>query len=216
MKLAIYGSSGTGQEVYEIASDLNEGCQRWDEVVFVDDTKPSGMLRQCRRVPFEELAADGEAYEFIIAVGEPQSRRLLRERVTSAGYPLVTIVHPDARISPSATLGSGVFVKMGAIVYANASIGDNTFIQAYSIVGHDSTIGQDCQISSFCHICGGCFVGDGVFFGAQAGIREGVSINDASVIAMGAMVLSDVPPAALAMGNPAKLVKRKDGSKVFS
>ena len=37
MILAIYGTGGSGREVYEIASAIDPEHERWDRIVFVDD-----------------------------------------------------------------------------------------------------------------------------------------------------------------------------------
>jgi len=46
-------------------------------------------------------------------------------------------------------------------------------------------------------------IGRGVFVGARAIVLKGVTIGDGAVIGAGAVVTCDVPPGALAVGNPA-------------
>lgn len=46
-------------------------------------------------------------------------------------------------------------------------------------------------------------IGRGVFIGARAIVLKGVTIGDGAVIGAGAVVTRDVPPGALAAGNPA-------------
>lgn len=50
-------------------------------------------------------------------------------------------------------------------------------------------------------------IGDHVWIGSRAMILKGVSIGDGAVIAAGAVVTKDVPPACLAAGNPACIIK---------
>jgi virginiamycin A acetyltransferase len=56
---------------------------------------------------------------------------------------------------------------------------------------------------------GDIIVGNDVWFGYNSLIRSGVTIGDGAIIAAGAVVVKDVPPYAVAAGNPAKIVKKR-------
>lgn len=219
MRLAVYGTGGSGREVHEIVSAMDPARERWEEVVFVDDVTDARELYGSRVMPFEELASlyGPDEVEFVIAVGEPTSRELLFDRAAARGYGFATIVHPSAFVSPSARLGRGVFVKMQSIVSAEATLADNVFVQADAIVGHDVTVGPHTQISAFSHIAGHASLGARCYLGVRASVREECQMGDDVVLAMGAVVMEKrVPSRVLAMGNPAKYVRRKAGSRVFS
>lgn len=53
-------------------------------------------------------------------------------------------------------------------------------------------------------------IGRGVFIGTRAIILKGVTIGDGAVIGAGAVVTCDVPPGALAAGNPAKVLRSRN------
>ena len=53
MRLAIYGTGGSGRELYEIITVTREWDGRWEEIVFIDDTKPEGEFPSSRVVPFD-------------------------------------------------------------------------------------------------------------------------------------------------------------------
>ena len=51
------------------------------------------------------------------------------------------------------------------------------------------------------------FIGNDVFIGANTTVVDGVKIGDGAVIGAGAVVTKDIPPYAVAVGVPAKVVK---------
>lgn len=51
------------------------------------------------------------------------------------------------------------------------------------------------------------YIGNDVWIGYRASIKAGVRIGNGAVIGMGAVVSKDVPPYAIVVGNPAKIVK---------
>ena len=50
-------------------------------------------------------------------------------------------------------------------------------------------------------------IGNDVWIGAGAIILSGVKIGSGAIIGAGAVVVKDVPPYAIAAGNPARVVK---------
>lgn len=219
MKLAIYGTGGSGREVQEIANEINENERRWDEIVFIDDFTEERSLYGSRILSFERAKEefDRDGVQFLVAVGEPASREFLYSRVTEAEYELATIIHPAAFVAASASIGKGVFVKMQSIVSSGAVLEDNVFIQADVIVGHDVRVGRHSQISAFSHIAGHAELGQRTYLGVRSSVREECVMGDDVVVAMGGVVMEKkVPGNVFAIGNPAKYVRRKAGSKVFS
>ena len=53
-------------------------------------------------------------------------------------------------------------------------------------------------------------IGRGAFLGAGAVILRGVTIGDGAYVGAGAVVTRDVPPRSVAIGNPARVVRRFD------
>ena len=55
---------------------------------------------------------------------------------------------------------------------------------------------------------------DDVWIGWRAIILPGVRIGRSSIISAGAVVAKDVPPFSVVVGNPAKVVRKRDGSPI--
>ena len=51
------------------------------------------------------------------------------------------------------------------------------------------------------------FIGNDVWIGLNVVVMDGVSIGDGAVIGAGAVVTKDIPPYAIAVGVPAKVIK---------
>ena len=104
-------------------------------------------------------------------------------------------------------------------------IGDGTYINNNCVIiseGAGIEIGSNCLIGAEVNIFDSDFhglvdrkqalkkaikIGDNVFIGARAIILKGVHIGSNSTIAAGSIVTKDVPPDAVAAGNPASVVK---------
>ncbi|WP_326838366.1 acyltransferase [Halomonas sp. 328] len=52
-------------------------------------------------------------------------------------------------------------------------------------------------------------VGDHVWFADGATILKGVSLGDGAVVGLGSVVTQDVPPATIAAGNPARIIRQE-------
>jgi acetyltransferase-like isoleucine patch superfamily enzyme len=68
-----------------------------------------------------------------------------------------------------------------------------------TILTHDTTRRLYCDT----------YVGKWCFIGARSLILPGVTIGDGSIVAAGAVVTKDVPPACIAAGNPAVIIRRE-------
>ena len=59
------------------------------------------------------------------------------------------------------------------------------------------------------------FIGNDVFIGANVTLLDGVRIGDGAAIGAGAVVVDDIPPYAVAVGVPAKVVKYRFDEKTI-
>ena len=51
-------------------------------------------------------------------------------------------------------------------------------------------------------------IGDGVWIGNRSIVLPGVTIGERAVVGAGSVVMTDIPPRTLALGNPARVIKR--------
>ena len=218
MILAIYGTGGSGLESYEQIMRTPELKKRWDDFVFIDDTKEVGTFQERKCMPFQSFCLEypADSVRLLISLGEPKYREMLYERVHASDYRLATIVHPTAIVSVSATLGEGVFIQDNVSVSSEAIIGDNVWINGKTIIGHHSVIGSHSTVCSFSIIAGHTTLDKCTYVGVSSAIRDELTIGAYSIISMGSVVMRDVRPEKIVMGNPAREVADNTNHLVFS
>lgn len=217
MILAIYGSGATGQEIYEIVKQINSIELKWEQVVFIDDTKPVCEVAGTKCLPFEVFTQNYSVdnTEVVIGLGEPYYRKILAEKTKSLGYKLGKVIHPSVNIPDTAIVEDGVIVGVNAFISVNTFIGENTLIQPMSVVGHDTHVGKNTVVSIFSFLAGHCNLGDQCYLAMSVPVKEGTTIGSDSIVGIGSVVVRDIPPNSIALGNPARVMKHNDEKKVF-
>lgn len=217
MILGIYGSGGLGREVLELAKQINKIQKRWTEVIFIDDMRTENIFQACRVVSYLKLLEEVPPceIEIVIAVGEPNDRKKLAEKVTSNEYILSTLIHPNVYIPDSTKIGAGTVICSQSIISCDVVIGGNVYIQPNVLVGHNTVIDKNSVISGLVHIAGSCYIGHESYIGMNACIKENSRIGNETIIGMASVVVRDIPDAVIALGNPARPMKKNEDKKVF-
>jgi acetyltransferase-like isoleucine patch superfamily enzyme len=76
-------------------------------------------------------------------------------------------------------------------------------------------IGKNCQISANVMIAGCVTVGDTVFAGVSSCIRDHTTVGEHTILSMGSVVLKDVRPWKIVLGNPAREIAENKDERVF-
>jgi acetyltransferase-like isoleucine patch superfamily enzyme len=152
-----------------------------------------------------------------------------------------TMVYPYARLEPrrTGTIAFGerctvhdhaVLIAQGGFIHLGDRVSVNPFCVLY---GHGGlTIGNNVLIASHVVIIPanhqfadattpireqgetrlGIRIEDNVWLGTRATILDGVTIGQGAIVAAGAVVTKDVPPMAIVVGVPAKVIRYRDQS----
>lgn len=208
MNLAIFGAGGQGRETLRIARQI----ARWTRIFFIDDVTELKEIDGIAVQRFSEVC--WEACEVIIALGEPAYREKIAGLLPFASF--ATLIHPGAIIDESAVIGVGTVVAKGAFISCDVVIGKNVLIQPDVCLSHDVRIGDNSVVSLKSALAGRCHVGKNVFLGMSCSVKEKTAIGDDAIVGMGAVVISDVSPATVVAGNPARFLHANVRRRVFS
>jgi acetyltransferase-like isoleucine patch superfamily enzyme len=127
-------------------------------------------------------------------------------------------------------IGDDVVVGRGSLVENDTTIGARTKIQAEAYVTAYSTVEQDvfiapCVVTTNDNFMGrterrlalmkGPTIRRGARIGGGAILCPGVEIGEEAFVGAGAVVTKDVPPRALVVGNPARILREVDEDELL-
>ncbi len=173
------------------------------DVVSIYDPKYDGELYGIPLRGEYNPHADQDAHA-IVAIGDNSLRKKVVETMK---HSFANAIHPSAIISPFATLGKGNMLLQGTIIQAQTKIGNQVIVNTGSQIDHDCLIGDYVHLGPGVILCGNVQVGEGSFIGAASTVIPGKKIGAWTVIGAGSVVISDIPDFAVAVGNPAKVIK---------
>lgn len=215
MILGIYGAGGLGRELLELARLINSRQGRWKSVVFIDDVQ-KGEVNGADVYTFADAAERfAGRIEITAGVGEPAVRERLFHTIRQMGVRVPSLIHPDVRIPDTTRVGEGVTVQYGCFISCNAVIEDLVYLQPHVNVGHNDVLKEGCVLSAAANLAGNVTVGRYSYIGMSAAVREGVSIGDYSIVGMCSGVYRDIPDGVIAMGNPARPMKKNEDRRVY-
>lgn len=200
--LLIFPCNGNGIEALD--------CIGADFVLlgFVDDepgkraTRPHGIAVHGRD------AFDRWPDAAVLAVpGSPTSfprRRAIVDGLGLAASRFARVIHPDARISPLASIGHNVLIMAGVVITSDAVVGDHVCILPNTVVHHDVAIGDWCLIGSNVTVAGGVRIGANSYVGSGSSLRDGLRIGARALVGLGSVVVADVTDDSRVAGCPAR------------
>jgi len=142
----------------------------------------------------------------------------------------------EAKIGGSIFIGNNVGIGRGTLIrcgFGSIEIGDNSVLAAYSHVSAQGTtvkLGKNVAVAAYSYINGaagydfssfdrpmadqpivgkGIIVEDDVWLGAGVCVIDSNVIGKGSVVGAGAVVTKDIPKYSIALGVPAKVVKKR-------
>ena len=81
-------------------------------------------------------------------------------------------------------------------------IGDDNVLMEGAHISHDTKMGNNCVVGYSTKIAGDCEIGNGVIFSSSVIENAGTRVGDLAMLQAGTRFSKDVPPYAIAGGNP--------------
>lgn len=168
----------------------------------------------CKELESDRFRAKTLCYEY---------NRLLPEQSDEKQYILKSLLGnagDKSIIEPNFFCDYGYNIEFDGFVYVNHNC---VFLDCAKIkIGADTFIGPNCGFYTAIHpinyeqrISGlesakPITIGKGVWFGGGVTVLPGVTVGDRAVIGAGSVVVKDIPPNVVAVGNPCKVIRQID------
>ena len=145
-QIIIVGAGGHGRSVAEIIIFNSIDSQKI--IGFIDDSWPT--KQDVWGIPILGDTADVAKYlphakNAIVAIGNNKLRKNLQARLIEAGFNIITVIHPQAIVSPSAKIGMGCTIMAGAIIGTESQLGDGVIVNSGAVVDHH------CEVRDYGH-----------------------------------------------------------------
>ena len=183
MKVLVYGSSELGQ----VVKNLVKVCGH-DFEGFIDDYKEGDLV--IGTYEYIKTQSQYKWHGIAIAIGykDLAKRWDIYQKLNIDGYKIISLIHPQALISPTSNIGRGSIIMMGAIVDCFTEIKELSVLWNGSVVSHNSIIGENSFISPNATICGCTEIGRNTFIGAGSIITDHKKVPERSFIKAGSVI----------------------------
>jgi sugar O-acyltransferase (sialic acid O-acetyltransferase NeuD family) len=215
--LVLVGAGGFARETLAAVYALNASQPTWRPLGYLDeDPDLHGVLRAGLPVlgGLDRLAGwPGAAV--VVCTGGPRdygSRARLVARLALPAHRYATIVHPGSTVPPGCSLGRGSVLLAGVTLTTAVEIGAHVAVMPQVVLTHDDVVEDFVTIAAGVRLGGGVTVGRGAYLGAGALVRELVTVGAGAQVGLGSVVLRDVPPGEVWVGNPAHRLRAAPGA----
>ncbi|MNK00941.1 Maltose O-acetyltransferase [compost metagenome] len=149
--------------------------------------------------------------------------KFIRKIRRSVCAPLFKECGKNVNVEKNADFGTGADIIIGD----NSGLGINCNIRGPLKIGDNVMMGPNVRIITSTHVFDridipmrlqggykkGVVIGDDVWIGANVIILPGIKVGNGAIIAAGAIVTKIVPDYAIVGGNPAKIIRFRNGDK---
>ncbi len=180
--ILIYGAGGFGKEVFCLLREVNENNFEWNFLGFLDDNLAVGTDLRFGKVVggIEYLENCTEKTSVVLAIGSPNTRELIFNRIQNSNIDFPNLIAPDFRAldQESLTWGQGNIVFSKCSTSVDVSIGNFNIFNSQIAMGHDSQIGDYNTFMPGTKISGSVKVGKGNNFGMNCAVLQNIRIGD--------------------------------------
>lgn len=207
--LVILGNGGHSSSVAEAAESAGFRVVKLLAIIR-EDSNFEALIDQISNLGLEQTS-------FALAVGTNFVRESVHLAVTTkfleAKFP--PVVHTTAWVSPTASVAEGVVALAHASVGANTRLGVGSLLNAGASLDHDGSMGDFGSLGPGARTGGNVTIGQRSMIGLQAGIIQGRTVHEDSVVGAQSLVLEDIPPLSVAIGSPCTVVRSREWNESY-
>lgn len=208
-KLYIVGAGGHGKVVADAAQKMGN----WDEIFFLDDNQKGKIVlnfQVINNVSAFKIYKKNNS-EFIVAIGDNETRQKITEILLSNDCSVATVIHPFSSIGEDVHIGKGTVIMAGVVINPSTKIGKGCIINTSASVDHDCIIENYVHLSPGVHIAGNVIVKNKVWLGIGTTVANNLSIYPGIITGASANVVNELINIGTYVGNPAK-IRSKEGT----
>jgi sugar O-acyltransferase (sialic acid O-acetyltransferase NeuD family) len=213
----LLGYGGNVVDIVDMLDDINDAQGPRYELLGFLDNRDELQGRSLHGYPMLGRFADAahliERHPdvlFTTWIGRVDTYLRRPQMIASLGLPperFLTLVHPTSYISRRAQVGHGVLIYQHCTVSNSAVIGDHVVVLPHTVISHDCVVGEYAVATSNVLIASEAKVGRNCYLGSACSMLPGVTIGEGSLVGLGAVVLRDIAPYKVVVGNPARVLR---------
>lgn len=210
-EITVFGSRGT---TLMILSGLQEYWKGRVRIRAIIDEVENGFQHPGLDVPVISSAERQSNYEDVPVLVTPTNsslRRRVFDELAAQGATVATAICPaQPHVDPDVEYGAGCIVVPHVRIGPGTRIGVGTVILS-TVVAHDVQIGDFCNLATYSSIMGHVVIEDDVHIAPMTVIGNGtrekpLRIGTHAKTGIGTVVVRDMDPASIMVGNPAMSV----------
>lgn len=208
--IAIYGAGGFGRELAYLIKLINSSENIWNLLGFFDD----GLAFRTKVSDLPVLGGINELNEYerslavIIAVGKPQTKKDIFEKVINPNIDFPNLITPWSWFTDrsSVSLGFGNII-IGSSISINVTMGNFNVLNGEVLLGHDVFVGDYNVFSPATKVAGNVHIGNLNSMGMCSVVLQGKKIGDRTTVGANSVIMRNTKNDSLYLGNPATVIQ---------
>jgi len=189
---------GAGGSAKDIKAHMNTPLIK----CFVDDK----YLDSKQKNLFSITEFNPDTMKALITVSNPEDRKQIYNKMP-LDTEYYTFIHPSAQIlSNNCVIGIGSFIGANCIITTNVVLGNHSQVNFGSSIGHDCKIKNFFTLAPGARLSGNCTINECVHIGANASVREKLTICKNVTIGLQSGVVRDINQSGIYVGSPVKKI----------
>ena len=156
-------------------------------------------------VPFENISSvyPPDKCDMFIALSYSKLNEIRKNKYLEAkakGYELANYISSHATVLNGNDFGDNCFILEDNTIQPFVKIGSNVTLWSGNHIGHHSVIEDHNFLASHVVVSGGVTIKEKCFIGVNATLRDHITVGEKSVIGAGALVLKNIEPEGVYIG----------------